>query len=310
MVGSRADRRLVIVDAPSNLGLRPPAPGREPGVKRLAQTLRAHGLVERLHALDGGGVAPGPYSFAFDPAAGARNVPGVRQFALDLAVHLTPILDRGAVPVVLGGDCSVLLGPMLALRARGRFGLIFIDGHDDLLQPATSATGGAAGMDLALLLGHGPPPLRNLRQLGPLARAEDVAVLGVRAGWTNNPVMRDLRQRQIGAALALDEVRRLGIAAAVDRALAVANGPGTAGFWVHLDADVLDHAIMPAVDSPLPGGLRYDELRPILRRLLASGRLAGMTVTIFDPDLDPDGSIAAGLVAALADGLGPGPDRP
>ncbi len=293
----------MVVDAPSNLGLRPPPSGGEPGVKHLARTLRAHGIVERLNAMDGGGVAPDPYSFAFDPAVGVRNMAGVRQFALDLADHLTPLLARGAVPVVLGGDCSVLLGPMLALRQRGRFGLVFLDGHDDLLQPQTSGTGGAAGMDLALVLGYGPPELSNLRNLGPLARPEDVAILGVRAGWTGDPVMRDLRQNRIGEAISLADVRRLSVQASVERALAVVTRPESNGFWVHLDADVLDHTVMPAVDSPLPDGLGYNELRPILRRLLATGRLAGITVTIFDPDLDPDGAIAAGFVTALVESL-------
>src|SRR5688572_17290988 len=105
--------QLVVVDAPSNLGLRPPLSGKEPGARHLARTLRSHGIVERLGAVDGGGVTPAPYSFALDPALGVRNLDGVRQFSLDLADHLAPILARGAVPVVLGGDCSVLLGPML-----------------------------------------------------------------------------------------------------------------------------------------------------------------------------------------------------
>lgn len=303
MASDTTSHRLVVVDAPSNLGLRPPSPGKEPGVKRLARTLRAHGLVERLAARDGGGVTPGPYSFALDPDVGVRNLEGVRQVALDLADHLTPILARGEVPLVLGGDCSVLLGPMLALRQRGRPGLIFLDGHDDLLQPETSATGGAAGMDLALVLGYGPPELSNLRGMGPLARPEDVALLGVRGEWASDPVMHDLRRNRIGAALSLADVRRMGVAAAVDRALAVAARPETDGFWVHLDADVLDLVIMPAVDSPLPDGLSYDELCLILRRLLATGRLAGMTIAIYDPDLDPDGTIAAGFVSALVEGF-------
>src|SRR5688572_5801153 len=53
---------ITVVDAPSNLGLRPPAPGVEPGVKGLAAALRGHGLVSRLGARDGGVVAPPPYS--------------------------------------------------------------------------------------------------------------------------------------------------------------------------------------------------------------------------------------------------------
>ena len=61
---------------------------------------------------------------------------------------------------------------------------------------------------------------------------------------------------------------------------------------------------MPAVDSPQPDGLRYDELSSILRLLLGSGLAVGMEVTIFDPDLDPDGKYASELTQALIQGFG------
>jgi arginase len=51
--------------------------------------------------------------------------------------------------------------------------------------------------------------------------------------------------------------------------------PVTEGFWVHLDADVLDPSAMPAVDSPEPGGLLPDELAPLLRTLVRSERCVG-----------------------------------
>jgi len=70
-------------------------------------------------------------------------------------------------------------------------------------------------------------------------------------------------------------------------------------FWVHLDADVLDDAVMPAVDSRQPGGLGQAEFIEALRVLLRSGLAVGMDVTIFDPDLDPTGEIAEGLVSTL-----------
>lgn len=299
------DARLTVVDAPSNLGLQPPGPGRVPGVWRLARTLRANNLVERLQALDGGRVIPAAYSSTLDPAIGVRNWRGVRDFALDLAGHVRPLLDRGLVPIVLGGDCSILLGPMLALWDRGTYGLVFIDGHDDLLVPATSRTGGAAGMDLALLLGHGPVVLSCPRGIGPLAQPANVAMLGMRNEWSAGPAMAGLVANRIGLALSLDQIRQRGAGGAADLALAVMASRGLDGCWLHLDADVLDNAVMPAVDSPQPGGLTYDELIPIVRRLVASGGVAGMTVTIYDPELDPTGTIGADFTNALVRAIGP-----
>ena len=60
---------------------------------------------------------------------------------------------------------------------------------------------------------------------------------------------------------------------------------------------------MSAVDSPAPGGMSYDELAGLIRTLLGSGRAAGMEVTVFDPDLDPDGAIARAFTEAIVSGF-------
>jgi arginase len=72
---------------------------------------------------------------------------------------------------------------------------------------------------------------------------------------------------------------------------------------IHLDADVLDDAAMPAVDYRLPGGLSAAELSVILRTLVDSGKAVGLEITVFNPALDPDGSIACRFVRSIADGL-------
>ena len=74
---------------------------------------------------------------------------------------------------------------------------------------------------------------------------------------------------------------------------------GVEGFWIHLDADVLDDRIMPAVDSRQPDGLSYAELVELLETLLSSDLAVGAQVTIFDPELDPTGEIAEGFASAI-----------
>lgn len=54
-------RNIVVLDAPSNLGLRPPVPGTVPGCYKLAGALREQRIVQRLHALEGGVVVPPRY---------------------------------------------------------------------------------------------------------------------------------------------------------------------------------------------------------------------------------------------------------
>ena len=75
------------------------------------------------------------------------------------------------------------------------------------------------------------------------------------------------------------------------------------GFWIHLDADVLDNSIMPAVDYRLDGGLSFSELSELLKIIISSGRAVGMDITIFNPNLDFDGSIARNFVSSIVEGL-------
>ena len=295
------ERIIAVLDAPSNLGLRPPRPGVEPGCKKLAGALREQGIVQRLGACDAERLIPPPYSEKWDGRT-VRNASAIARFSRELANRVEKLLDKGHFPLVMGGDCSILLGNMLALRKRGRFGLAFLDGHLDFRHTGNSeAVGAAAGEDLALVTGRGGEDLTNPDGLKPLVREEDVVALGERE---NDPETRDVLDTEI-TVLDLAAVRKVGVAEASRRAVERFEGNKLDGFWIHLDADVLDDEVMPAVDSPQPGGLSRNELIEMLKVLLASRLAAGMEVTIFDPDLDPDRSIASAftddLVAALAD---------
>ncbi len=293
-------RSIAVVDAPSNLGLRPPDEGKVPGAYRLASSLRSKGIVSRLGALDGGGVKAQPYTPDLDPETTMLNGRAVREFAVDLAAKVGAVLEDGHFPLVLGGDCSILLGSMLALRSRGRFGLVFLDGHLDFRHPGNSeVVGAAAGADLALVTGRGPEQLTNIDGLGPLVRDADVVALGEREDY---PEWRDIHGTEI-TVWDLQEVRALGAAEAGSRAVEKMEAGGVEGFWIHLDADVLDEDVMPAVDSRQPDGLSYAELVELLRAALSADLAVGMQVTIFDPELDPTGQIAEGFASAIVRGF-------
>jgi len=249
--------------------------------------------------LDAGEVAAPTYSADRDVATGIRNVQAIADYSAALANAIGAQLDADRFPIVIGGDCSILLGSMLALHRRGRYGLVFLDGHQDMQTPQVSRTGGAAGMDLALAVGIGPPVLAALGGDGPLVRAEDVSMVGGRdnpAWYTGDDVVRARSEMQV---LSLEDLRRSGMDSCGSAIATRISRPELAGAWIHCDVDVLDDAIMPAVDSRQPDGLSYDELESLLRPVLDSGRVVGMHVTIYDPDRDP------GLVAgrALVTGL-------
>lgn len=292
-------RSIGLIEAPSNLGLAPPAPGKEPGARRMASRLRELGLRERLGAVEAHEVSPPPYNPQRDEATGIRNARAIADYSVALAAAVAAQLDADRFPLVIGGDCSILLGCLLALGRRGRHGLVFVDGHQDFQTPAISRTGGAAGMDLALAVGIGPPLLATLGGDGPLVAAADVAMLGPRdnpAWYTGDDVRR---ARDAMHVRYLDALRRTGMATAGEDVAGLVTRSGMTGTWIHLDVDVLDDAVMPAVDSRQPDGLSYAELESLLRPVLATGMVVGMDVTIYDPDRDPDGSAGRALVDGL-----------
>lgn len=296
-------RDIAILRAPSNLGLMPPAEGKEPGVRKLADVLIRHGLAQRLGALDAGTVPVPAYIPDRDPATGLRNRSSIRAYSQDLASAVERLIDSDAFPVVLGGDCSILIGAMLGLRRRGDFGLVYVDGHRDFQSPLSSGTGGVAGMDLAFVTGKGPEDLTTFDVPAPLVREEAVAALGYRDDTEGtDPGSRGADETAM-LNLPVSEVRRLGPENASTRAMDFIRKDGTARFWIHLDVDVLDEEIMPAVDSPEPDGVTYAELRELMIPLLSSEWAAGLQVTIYDPDRDPDGSIGRRLVDFLVDVL-------
>jgi arginase len=298
-------KAIAVLDAPSVLGLRPPAPGRVPGARRLPEALRGNRLVERLGAGDAGRVDPPPYSPEIDQATGVRNGATIPGYSIALADRLVALLGAGAFPVVLGGDCSILLGAMLALRRLGRYGLVSIDGGLDFRHPGNAhlvgPVGSVAGEDLAVVTGRGAPQLIDLEGRRPLVAEADVVAMGHRS-------LDEFADEVVATPMTVVDVaglRRLGPAEAAGRALAILTGRGVQGFWVHVDTDVLDPELMPAVDSPEPGGLTHQELATLLQTLTASELATGMQVTIFDPDLDPDGRLAAELTDTIVAGLAP-----
>jgi arginase len=287
----------VIIEAPSILGL---FPG---GVERLPEALLAAGLGEMLGARHAGRVNPPSYEPRRDAVTGLLNPSGLRDYAHQLADATGEALDRGEIPIVLGGDCSILLGNLLALKRRGRHGLLFIDGHADFYQPEAEPRGEAASMDLALATGRGPAVLTDLDGRGPLIRDEDVAHFGRRDAAEAEEAGSQRIEETAITVLDLSTIRQRGAERAARDALARLHRPELAGVWIHLDCDAVDDELMPAVDYRLPGGLSWAELETVLRLAIDTGRVVGLEITIFNPALDGDGTIAHDLVACLAQAL-------
>lgn len=291
---------IALVSAPSNLGLRPPRPTSVPGCAKAPEALREAGLFGRLAeygAVDAGIILPGRY--ADDPAPGVlRNQALIVDHARRLAARIADLMAGGHVPLVIGGDCSLLVAAGLALRRAGRFGLVHLDGHTDFRNPGNSAAcASLAGEDLAAAVGRHWPAIAGIDGLGPYFQPADTVHAGCRESDEHLAEARGLLAMAVPA-----QVIIAGPPATVGSGIrARLSRPDLGGYWLHLDVDILDSQVMPAVDSPDPGGLDASQLTDLLDAL-APGAI-GAQITVFDPDLDPDGRYARLITGILADGL-------
>lgn len=288
--------KFVVIEAPSILGLKPT------GVETLPAALKQAGLLKSLNVEKTQLIEPPPYNTKRDNTTHLLNPNEIKSYSSSLANVVSTILQKNQFPLVLGGDCSILIGNVLALKRLGRYGLFFIDGHADFYQPEASPTGEVADMDLAIVSGRGPDILTNIDGFKPLVQDQDIVLFGYRDAQESKKYgSQDVRTSSINV-FDLSEVKNIGIIQAVTQALNKLSNE-LSGIWIHLDVDVLDDAIMPAVDYRIPDGLNFAELGELLKILFGSGRIVGMDITIFNPNLDRDGSIARRLVSSITYGI-------
>lgn len=292
---------IALVSAPTNLGLRPPEPGAVPGAAKAPEAFREAGLYRRFveqGATDAGVVLPGRYvdDDATRTPGVVRNEGAMIDHARRLADRIDAVLATGAAPLVIGGDCSVLLGAGLSMKRRGGVGLVHVDGHTDFRHPGNSdECASVAGEDLAAAVGSHWPSVSDIDGAAPYFDPARTAHVGCRDDDAELAEVRTV----VGAVVPASEWRGRGTAAVVDVLRTTA---GAAGYWLQVDVDVLDATVMPAVDSPDPGGCTPDELVELLRGL--APRAVGASITVYDPDLDPDGRYALLLTDILTVSLG------
>ena len=161
---------IALVAAPTNLGLRPPQPSSVPGCAKAPEALREAGLHARLvaaGAVDAGVVLPGRYVDDGDPAAGrVRNQDALIDHSRRLATRLEYLLAAGHSPLVLGGDCCLLVGAAVAVcgavRAEVSFGSAELTAsaairEDQPLQLGSDLSAGLGPFDLRVDLGNDVP---------------------------------------------------------------------------------------------------------------------------------------------------------
>jgi arginase len=279
--------------------------GTSRGESRAPARLRAAGLQAQVRASDFGDLSIEITDPEIDPATGIRGYRELVSASRTIADAVASALAAGWRPLVLGGCCSIVPGALAGARRHlGPISLVFVDGHLDIYDAETSRTGEAAGMDLAIAMGHGPDKLTGLAGEAPLVDAADIIAIG------DGDHERRVAYRAPGPSefapdlqvIDCHEVTRLG-AREVGELVARNLDASSAPFWVHFDVDVVDAGVMPAVSFPVATGLSWTAIKELLAPLLSSASLIGVSVADYNSDRDEDGSQAAHIVEVLANGL-------
>jgi arginase len=240
-----------------------------------------------------------------DPGSGVVSHPAVLELTRELRAKSAELNRAGDPLLVVGGCCTLVPGVLGGLRDDGVDpGLAYVDGHLDLYDGASSPTGEAADMPLAVALGRGPDEWHEAAG-GATLVADRLALLG----------FRDLEEaRGLGSLLPADlpggsfvdtpGLRDAGLRRSGEAAAAALADVSPDGYWVHLDLDVLDESAFPATDAFVPGGLDWDELTDLVTPLIAAEACLGVDVACFNPEKDADGSSARHIVELLGATLG------
>lgn len=297
MSGHKKPLDVSLIGVPTN------SAGRTDGVARAPDTLRRAGLAEELgmfcSVIDTGDVAFSAPTAARDAESGIIAPGSLASMALGVKESVSRALRRSRFPLVIGGDCPVLLGCLMGCRELGtRTGLLFVDGHEDAYPAHQSPTGEAADMELGFALGlQVPGPLQAAIGPEPLVSAEQVCIMGAR----DRSVLQQTNVRSLEGMVELYSDSDLvgGDIEGLIRKILQRLGK-TQRLWLHIDLDVLSTESLPAVDYRQPGGLSWEQLENLGKIIMSHGKVAGCDVTIYNPDMDPDRRFARRIVEFLA----------
>jgi arginase len=209
-----------------------------------------------------------------------------------MAVLYQPLRDAVAEaasqanrPVSIAGDCCTSLAVFAGLQKAGlKPNLIWFDAHGDFNTWETTPSGFLGGMPLAMLVGRGEQTLPHSVGLQNVPEA--------------HVLLTDARDLDPGERLAVEasSVRVVpNPAALLD--VELADGP----LYIHFDSDILDPIEAPAMNYPAPGGPSSETLRQVFRRLAATGRIAAVSLSAWNPELDEDGATSNLVMSLLAE---------
>jgi len=294
----RQPKKIVLIGAPSS------AAANAAGCEAAPAALRAAGIAARLEKIgyevsDAGDIAERPWQ-ADDQTPRARNAAATVKSLEMLQPLVEKAVKSGALPVILGGDCTVTMAALAAIRRYHKeVSLIWCDSDADLNTPATTPSGFLHGMVVGHIAGQGAPELVRFFKEPPLVREPDIALFGLsrvdpgEQKWMDVSPMRKFTP---------EEIRELGPRAAAEMALDRIH-IFKRQWALHFDVDVLHTSEMPATYYPAENGLRGAEFVEALGVFASNPNLAALTLASYVPSADADGRAAARLLDLFAEAM-------
>lgn len=178
------------------------------------------------------------------------------------------VLARGALPVVLGGDHAISVPVVRALASQPRRSLcvVQIDAHLDFVDERFGVRDG-----------HG----NCMRRIAEMEHVGALAQIGIRGPGSSDPSDFDDARAMGSVIVGPRELRRVGVDAVLDRV------PQAEEYYVTIDCDGFDPALMPGNGSPSPGGFSYHEVVDLLRGIAGKGDVVGFDFVEVAPMYDP-----------------------
>jgi len=283
------------------LGVPSSAASLAPGHERGPAAWRAAGLAERLReagftVTDHGDCVERVFA-PDDEHPRARNATQVLAVLEELRPKVEIAVKSAALPLVLGGDDSIVLATIAGCRRYYRnVGLIYFDRDAGLNEPASTPSGCVDGMVISHVIGRGAPELVRFWGEPPLVREPEIALMGIER--LDEPE-RQFLSHSLLRRYPASEIRRKGASATTEEALERVHGLQSE-FVLHIDLDVISAEDFPATSLSAPGGMRWQEMEEALTVLARQPKLAALVVSAYNPALDPEGKAARRFIDLLA----------
>ena len=276
--------QVSLIGAPTDIGASTVGCRLGPGALRLAGISTA---IEAFgHEVVDLGDLDGPANPETGPVDGYRHLDEVVEWNSMLRDAVYAEVEKGRLPIVLGGDHSLAMGSVAAVakycRDNGKqFRLLWFDAHADYNTSGTTPTGNLHGMPVAVLAGLGPQPLVELAGHVPAVNKDDIRQIGLRSVDIDEKGLIAEHRIECFDMRYLDEV---GVRKAMKQAL---DGlEPDAHVHVSLDLDFLDDTIAPGVGTPVRGGPTYREAHLCMEMIHDSGCFGSLDIVELNPALD------------------------